>query len=214
MFIENGGLVDSSAVDCHSALSEFLYDFGFVNDYFVQSESGIIDIYTDNSVKGLGSVGACGGATAYFLCINLSISVRVYGLLFLILAELQAIALALNCIPALSFVILHTDSQAFLDMCAFLNCSVDSNFHKKCWIEKEHICFTVTSKNLSVSWVKVKSHSKIVSNVCADFFADAATDSKFVLPISVMHHFFAVKDSPTLSAAYYKKEKIVQVKLS
>ncbi|KAG9291838.1 hypothetical protein G9A89_012123 [Geosiphon pyriformis] len=190
-----------------------LYDFGFTNEHLAQSEFGIINIYTDGSVKNLGSVGACGSAAAYFLCANLDVGVRVYGLLSLTLVELQAIAFTLNCISALSSVVLHTDSQASLNICASLDCSINPNFHKKCWIKKKHICFAVASKNLSVAWVKVKSHSGIVGNEHADFFADVATNSNFVLPIGMIHRFLAIEGRPVSGNACHfdsnaKKELI------
>ncbi|KAG9294280.1 hypothetical protein G9A89_021639 [Geosiphon pyriformis] len=169
-FIEDSGMNGSDAVVCCFTPNDFLYNFGFTNECLVQSGSGIIDIYTNGSVKNLRSVGACGGAVAYFPCANLDVGVRIYSLLSSTLVELQAIALALDCIPALSSVVLHMDSQTFLDICASLN-------------------------------FKIKSHSGIVGNEHANFFVDAATDSKFVLPISVMHHFFAVKGRPVSSNA-------------
>ncbi|KAG9285332.1 hypothetical protein G9A89_010807 [Geosiphon pyriformis] len=131
-FIEDGGLVGSSVMACHFTPN----------------------IYTDGSVKGLGSVNTCSDAAAYFSCINLN----------------------------------------------------------------------------------VKSHSGIVSNMHADFFVNAATDSKFVLPVNVMYCFLAVKDRCISNAvnlslnvhfdmhwifkvwhpdgsAYCKKKEIVQVEL-
>ncbi|KAG9304144.1 hypothetical protein G9A89_019706 [Geosiphon pyriformis] len=134
--------------------------------------------------------------------INLDVGIRIYGLLSSIFTELQAIAFALNCILDLSSVVLYTDSQTSLDMCSFLDHSVDSNFCEKYWIEKEHIHSIIVSKNLLVAWIKVKSHSGIVDNKHADFFVDAAINSKFVLPVGIMHHFFAVKDRPVSGNAY------------
>ncbi|KAG9289725.1 hypothetical protein G9A89_014460 [Geosiphon pyriformis] len=156
-FIENSSMNGNNAVVCHFTPSKSLYNFGFTNKCLAQFGSGIINIYTNGSVKNLGSVDACDNATTYFLCANLDVSVRVYSLLSLTLAELQTIALALDCVPALSSVVLHTDSQAFLDICAFLDCFVNSNFHEKCWIKKEHICSAITSKNLSPKSFVIKN---------------------------------------------------------
>ncbi|KAG9307303.1 hypothetical protein G9A89_017131 [Geosiphon pyriformis] len=188
---------------CHFAPNEFLYNFRFTNSCLVQFGSGIRDIYTDGLVKNLGSVSACNGATAYFLCVNLDVSIRVYGLLSSTLAELQAIAFTLDCVLASSSVVLYMDSQTSLGICASLNCSVDSDFCKKCRIEKEHIYSTIISKNLSVAWVKIKSHSVIVGNKHADFFADAATNLKFVLLNGMMYYFLAVKGRPVLDNAFW-----------
>ncbi|KAG9299454.1 hypothetical protein G9A89_009407 [Geosiphon pyriformis] len=62
----------------------------------------------DRLVKSLRSVSICGNTAAYFSDINLSIA---------------AIVFTLDCIPALSSVILFLDSQAFLNMCVLVgNC--------------------------------------------------------------------------------------------
>ncbi|KAG9289036.1 hypothetical protein G9A89_015585 [Geosiphon pyriformis] len=109
-FIEDSGLIGGDAVDCCSALSGFLYNFEFANDRLIQFGSGIIDIYTDGLVKSLGFMCACDCAAVYFPCVNLNVGVRVCGLLFSTLTELQTIVLILDCIPDLSFVVLYTDS--------------------------------------------------------------------------------------------------------
>ncbi|KAG9297734.1 hypothetical protein G9A89_011249 [Geosiphon pyriformis] len=220
-FIENSGVVGGNSVVCRFASSGSLYDFGFINEHLVQFGFNVLNVHTDGSVKNLGSVGACGGAATYFsllrinlvvvrvwhclfalligfsirvtLCTNLDVGVRVYGLLFSTFAKLQAIALALDCISALSSVVLHMVSQASLIICVSLGCSVNPDFCEKCWIKKECIHSTIVSKNLSVAWVKVKSHSGIIGNKCANFFVDAVTNSKFVLSVSVMHCFLAVE---------------------
>ncbi|KAG9300972.1 hypothetical protein G9A89_005030 [Geosiphon pyriformis] len=107
-FISSGGLADISALVHHS----------------------ISDIHLYESVKDLGSVGTCGGATAYFSYVDLSVRVRVYGLLSSTLAELQAIALVLECIPTSNSVMLFMNSQAFLDVCALLINSLISDMIK------------------------------------------------------------------------------------
>ncbi|KAG9301447.1 hypothetical protein G9A89_018119 [Geosiphon pyriformis] len=71
----------------------------------------------DDSIKGLGSLSVHGGAAAYFPDANVSIVVKVDGLLSSTLVELQVIALALECVFAFRSVNLFTDSQASLDLC-------------------------------------------------------------------------------------------------
>ncbi|KAG9289008.1 hypothetical protein G9A89_015557 [Geosiphon pyriformis] len=66
-----------------------------------------------------GSIDACGGAAAYFSKADVSIGVRVFGLLSSILVELQAITLALECVPDSNTVTLFMNSQASLDICKF-----------------------------------------------------------------------------------------------
>ncbi|KAG9285820.1 hypothetical protein G9A89_013245 [Geosiphon pyriformis] len=62
--------------------------------------SDCFKVYTDGSLKGAGSADVICGATAYFLALDLSIGVAVYGLLLSTLAKLQAIALFLKCVPS------------------------------------------------------------------------------------------------------------------
>ncbi|KAG9304027.1 hypothetical protein G9A89_005937 [Geosiphon pyriformis] len=47
------------------------------------------------------SIGVCGGAVAYFLAVNVSVGIKIHGLLSLTLAELQVITLVLNCVSTL-----------------------------------------------------------------------------------------------------------------
>ncbi|KAG9303375.1 hypothetical protein G9A89_013701 [Geosiphon pyriformis] len=63
----------------------------------------------------MGMVNRKAGAAVFFKDINLGLSVGVFGMMSFTLAELQAIALAFECIPLFSSVWLFTDSQAALD---------------------------------------------------------------------------------------------------
>ncbi|KAG9297859.1 hypothetical protein G9A89_006800 [Geosiphon pyriformis] len=65
----------------------------------------------------LGTVWRKTGTTVFFDNIGLGLGIKVTGLLSSTLAELQAIALALKCVPPLSSVCLHSDSQTALDAC-------------------------------------------------------------------------------------------------
>ncbi|KAG9287171.1 hypothetical protein G9A89_003019 [Geosiphon pyriformis] len=64
------------------------------------------------SLKDAGSAKVISGVTAYFLAMNMGVGVRVNRLLSFTLAELQAIALALECIPFSCAMILYLDSQS------------------------------------------------------------------------------------------------------
>ncbi|KAG9285638.1 hypothetical protein G9A89_009278 [Geosiphon pyriformis] len=55
------------------------------------------------------------GAAVYFSNLDLGIGAKVGGLVFLTMVELQAIALALECVPPNSSVVVYSDSQAVLD---------------------------------------------------------------------------------------------------
>ncbi|KAG9306880.1 hypothetical protein G9A89_002549 [Geosiphon pyriformis] len=76
-----------------------------------------LSVYTDDSLKNLGMVGYRAKAAVFFENINLDLGVSVHGLLSSTLMELQAIALALKCMPAVHSVYLFSDSQTALDAC-------------------------------------------------------------------------------------------------
>ncbi|KAG9291575.1 hypothetical protein G9A89_021994 [Geosiphon pyriformis] len=79
--------------------------------------SDCFEVYTNGSLKGAGFVDITCGAAAYFLALDLSVRVVVYGLLSSTLAELQAIALFLECVLSSCKLVLHIDSQAVIDSC-------------------------------------------------------------------------------------------------
>ncbi|KAG9284936.1 hypothetical protein G9A89_006314 [Geosiphon pyriformis] len=95
-FIKNGGLSNNMVMASHSASADVVCDIGLVFKRLLAIEHGSIDVYMDSSVKSLGSIGVYSGAAAYFPKANVSIGVKVLGLLSSMLVELQAIALALN----------------------------------------------------------------------------------------------------------------------
>ncbi|KAG9305279.1 hypothetical protein G9A89_007774 [Geosiphon pyriformis] len=108
------------------------------------------------------------GAAAYFLVTNISIGIRVLGLLFSTLTELQIIALALKCIPFSCAVILYSNSQSIIDACMTETSLAVSDFCNYCWIKRLHIANLIKNKNILVKWVKVKGHSGVLGNIRAD----------------------------------------------
>ncbi|KAG9296049.1 hypothetical protein G9A89_011901 [Geosiphon pyriformis] len=86
------------------------------NQLFSISASGF-SVYTNGSFCGLGSVNIKAGAVVFFENIDLGLGIEVIGIVSFTLAELQAIALALECVPNLSLVCLFSNSQAVLDVC-------------------------------------------------------------------------------------------------
>ncbi|KAG9300419.1 hypothetical protein G9A89_010044 [Geosiphon pyriformis] len=142
-FVEGGILVNSFC------------DVGFVAGHLITSGSNPVEVYTDSSVKGFGSVNACGGTATYFPDADVSISMHVHGLLSSTLVELYAIALVLECVPASSAVILSTNNQALLvtweSKCvsgvigigAFANIDMDKSFGV--WQPDGKICLDFTS---------------------------------------------------------------------
>ncbi|KAG9297586.1 hypothetical protein G9A89_007661 [Geosiphon pyriformis] len=77
-----------------------------------------LDILESNgSLKELGSADMRTSAVVFFKDISLGLEVRVSGMMSSTLAELQAIALAFECVPPNSSVGVYSDSQTVLDAC-------------------------------------------------------------------------------------------------
>ncbi|KAG9287263.1 hypothetical protein G9A89_008893 [Geosiphon pyriformis] len=157
----------------------------------------------DGLIKGLGTVGACNDAAAYFPDIDAGVSIKIYSLLSSTLVEIHVITLVLECISAFSSVNLFMDSQALLDMCLLFESRMYLDFCDRCWIEKKHVYKIIKSKNLLVCWNKIKGHSGIMGNEHADFLANTVTDFDLILPINMSCHFLSVEDRPVSRNAYY-----------
>ncbi|KAG9288688.1 hypothetical protein G9A89_004307 [Geosiphon pyriformis] len=102
---------------------------------------------------------------------------------------LQAIALALECIPFFCLVNLFSDSQAALDVYKTEFLLAHPDFKNQCWIEQRYIANIVHKKNLDVNWIKIKGHSDVSSNERADVFARIAAFSSWQLLYMVSEHF-------------------------
>ncbi|KAG9296278.1 hypothetical protein G9A89_014870 [Geosiphon pyriformis] len=87
-------------------------DFVSVCDCLSWVGTDSLSVYMDGLVKNLGMTGCKAGAAAFFEDINLGLGVCVQGLMSSTLAELQAIALALECILVDCSVCLFSDCQA------------------------------------------------------------------------------------------------------
>ncbi|KAG9304949.1 hypothetical protein G9A89_003118 [Geosiphon pyriformis] len=106
-----------------------------------------------------------GGAAVYFLAANMSIGVKITGLLFSILTELQTVALTLECVPLLCSVVLYLDSQLAIN------------------IYVSEASFTV----------KVKSHSDMSGNVKTNVLANNATSSSLFLLVRIWERFLVAE---------------------
>ncbi|KAG9285331.1 hypothetical protein G9A89_010806 [Geosiphon pyriformis] len=172
-FVNNGGLDVIVNVVSHSVSTNFFHNVGFTSEYLLVLKHESIEVYTDGSINSLGSIGVYGGTAAYFPRANISIGVKVLGSLSSTLVELQAITLALDCVPISSTVELFTDSQALLDICKF---DID---------------------------MSIKGHSDIIENEQVDFLANITVFSKSMLSLDVPYHFLRVKDRPVSENACY-----------
>ncbi|KAG9293799.1 hypothetical protein G9A89_019137 [Geosiphon pyriformis] len=152
-----------------------LQDVGGSDDIFclkqslITSDLCVIEVYTDGSLKNFGTQKMGCSTAAYFPDVNQDIGIRVGGLVSFTLAELQAIALALECVLFCSSVIIYSDSQAVLDRHGIFN--------------------LIKRKGLGVFWRKIKEHLDIVDNECADKLADFATSLNLVLLVLIKEMF-------------------------
>ncbi|KAG9300298.1 hypothetical protein G9A89_011371 [Geosiphon pyriformis] len=184
--------------------------FSAVKDGVHDIWSGFFEVFTDGSLRKAGSVEVACGAAAYFPVLDKSIGVAVRGLLSSTMAELQAVTLALKCVPFLSTVVLHLDSQTAIDACVSEMSLVAPDFCNPCWLERWHIFNLVRDKDLSVSWVKVKDHSGIPGNVKADLAAGAASGSSFSFCADVHEHFLVAEGVAVSGNAHHFVRNIFQ----
>ncbi|KAG9291577.1 hypothetical protein G9A89_021996 [Geosiphon pyriformis] len=109
--------------------------FRLVCDHLSHVSAGSLSVYTDNSLRDLGTIQKKTGAAVFFEDIGLGLGVRVNSLLSSTLVELQAIALALECVPPHSLVCLYSDNQTALDVCELELRLICPDFHVRCWVE-------------------------------------------------------------------------------
>ncbi|KAG9295425.1 hypothetical protein G9A89_013454 [Geosiphon pyriformis] len=134
-------------------------------------------VFMDGLLKNFGGADVASDAVAFFSAIDMSIGIKIHGLLSSTMAELQAIALSLECVPSSCTVVVHTDSQAAIDVCiSEMSLSVP-DFRSSYWLERHQIFDLVHKKNLSIYWVKIKGYSGVDRNVKADAAAGDATGS-------------------------------------
>ncbi|KAG9288361.1 hypothetical protein G9A89_021392 [Geosiphon pyriformis] len=156
--------------DCHGIVFSC---FSFVFHSLIDVECLLV--YTDSSLKHLSMVDCRAGAAAFFEDIDLG-----------------AIMLALECISVARSVKLFSDSQVALDAYRSELSLICPDFCNQCWVEHWHIRNVIHSKNLKVSWHKVKSHSSVLGNDCADSITNTVSLSGWFLPPCVDKHFLLV----------------------
>ncbi|KAG9286729.1 hypothetical protein G9A89_012279 [Geosiphon pyriformis] len=178
-----------SDLDFSSTCSLVLGDVGFLNIlkssdfksvciHLLKAGTSNLSMYTDGSLCNLGTASCRAGTAVFFENINLGLDIGVLDLMSSTLVELQAIALALECVLMSSSVHLFLDSQSTLDAC---RSELDLY-----WIKYHHIVNIIHNKNLRVSWHKVKNYSGISGNEHTDAiagatsFAEVGSGSKFL----------------------------------
>ncbi|KAG9284122.1 hypothetical protein G9A89_022896 [Geosiphon pyriformis] len=165
------------------------HEFEVVYSCLLEVNSGHLSLFTDGFLSRLGTLGMKAGAAVFFKDIDLSLGVGMFGLVFSTIAELQAIALALKCIPPFHLVNLFLDSQAALDACKSEFMLTHLDFKNWYWIKHHHIANVICCKNLVVNWVKVRGHSGVLGNEHANAFAGAAAFSNMYLLHIIDEHF-------------------------
>ncbi|KAG9286858.1 hypothetical protein G9A89_012408 [Geosiphon pyriformis] len=155
-------------------------EFSAVRDGLHNMWSSFFKVFMDRSLKNFGSTEVASGTAAYFLALDLS------SLLLSTMAELQTVALSLECVSSLCIVVLHLDSQAAINACVSEMSLAAPNFHNQCWIERHYI----------FNLVKMKGHSGVLGNVETDLATGAAFGSPFFLSARVCEHFLVVKGTP------------------
>ncbi|KAG9306922.1 hypothetical protein G9A89_000790 [Geosiphon pyriformis] len=127
----------------------------------VSCDIGPLNIFDSSDFVSVCMVGCRASTAVFFEDIGLGLGVSMLGLMSSTLAKLQAIVLALECIPSSSSICLYSDSQAALDAC----------------------------KSKLISWHKVKGHSGILENECADAIAGNTFFSGWSLFPHLSEHF-------------------------
>ncbi|KAG9291512.1 hypothetical protein G9A89_021931 [Geosiphon pyriformis] len=173
-------------------------DFDLVRNCLLGLGADSLSVYTDGSLAGLGTLSVKSGVVVFFDNINMGLGVKVLGLLSSTLVELQAIALALKCVSAISKVCLFSDSQAALNACRLELDLAHLNFRNSCWVECHYIANLVHAKRLDVSWCKVKGHFGVMGNDRADEQAGRVALSDFVLPFWLNERFILAGGGPVL----------------
>ncbi|KAG9307349.1 hypothetical protein G9A89_017178 [Geosiphon pyriformis] len=157
-------------------------EFLSVYDHLSCVKTGCLSVYTDRFLRNLGMVGCKANTAAFSEDVGLSLGIGILDLMSSTLAELQAIALALECIPPFN-------SQSVLDACKLELGLLHSDFHSQCWVEHQHIVNLIHEKILRVSWHKVKDHSGVEENEQADVIAGSNFLSSWFLPSCLDEHF-------------------------
>ncbi|KAG9290018.1 hypothetical protein G9A89_010324 [Geosiphon pyriformis] len=190
------GSTDASNLQVLSVLKfEAFFD---VHSSLLEIWSDCIEVYTNRSLKSTGFVEMTSSAAAYFLAANMSVEIRVHGLLSSTLAELQAIALVLECVLSSCAVVLYLDSQSVINACVSEILFAIPDFCNCCWVERLHIVDLI------------KRHSGVLGNVRADELAGIAACSLLFLLVGSRKKFLVAENTVVSGNTHYFVHDIYQ----
>ncbi|KAG9297051.1 hypothetical protein G9A89_000430 [Geosiphon pyriformis] len=155
--------------------------FGVICNNLLGVRAIHLSVYTDGFLSNLGTVDMLADAAVFFENINSGLDMGVSGLVSSTLAELQAIALALECVLF--------SRSAVIDACRLESLLVGPDFKNHCWIEHCYIANIIHYKNLDVNWIKVKGHLGVSDNKCVDALAMNTAFFAWHLPHLVSERF-------------------------
>ncbi|KAG9285357.1 hypothetical protein G9A89_010832 [Geosiphon pyriformis] len=121
------------------------HEFGIICDCLLGVNAGCLSVYTDGSLNSLEILDMKAGTAVFFENINLGLDVKVSGLVFSIMTELQVVALALECI--------FFSNLSALDACKLELGLLCLDFQNWCWI---------------------KNYLSVLGNKCVDTFTKTA----------------------------------------
>ncbi|KAG9298254.1 hypothetical protein G9A89_002742 [Geosiphon pyriformis] len=110
----------------------------------------VVNVYTDGSLRDLSSREIKCDAAAYFSDLDMSIGAKIGELVSLTMAELQMIALALECVPFDSFVMVYSNSQVVLDACVAESALVSPDFCNCCNERADKLASLAVSSSLAL----------------------------------------------------------------
>ncbi|KAG9302054.1 hypothetical protein G9A89_021098 [Geosiphon pyriformis] len=184
--------------------------FSEVHNSLLEVWSDCIEIYTDRSLRYVGSVEVAGGAAAYFLAANTGIRVKITGLLSSTLTKLQTMVLALKCVPFSCSIVLYLNSQSVIDACISEAFLITPDFHNQCWIKRLQIVNLLKDKNISIKWVKVKRHSNVLGNVRTNALANETIFLSLFLSVKIWKRFLVTEKTAISSNICHFAQNLYQ----